>query len=420
MDDRLRFLDLFAGGGGLSEGFIQAGFEPVAHVESDGSACFTLRTRMAYHWLKSHDELQPYANYLNGGIPRKQFYQEVPEKVEASVIQAEIGEEMLPAIFGKLDTLLGNRRMDLIVGGPPCQAYSVVGRSRDRQGMKFDGRNYLYRHYARFLERYKPSYFIFENVTGLLSASDSDGLSHLDAMRGLFSQHGYETEHRILAANDYGVLQTRKRVFLVGHLGKREGFYPEPDKWSTQARVEEIFSDLPAIAAGTGDPGPCNIGHCSGVWAREAGVRNCNMPVTWHQARPHSSQDLEIYRIAVDLWDSRKARLKYNDLPEQLKTHRNRHSFCDRFKVVASELPYSHTVVAHIAKDGHYYIHPDIEQNRSITPREAARLQTFPDDYHFESASGAPERTPVFRQVGNAVPVLLARKIAEKLREVWL
>ncbi len=420
MNGSLKFLDLFAGGGGLSEGFIQGGFEPVAHVESDRSACFTLSTRMAYHWLKSHDRLDLYANYLNGAFTRKEFYQKVPEQVIKSVINAEVGYETLPGIFHKIDNLLNNRRLDLIIGGPPCQAYSLVGRSRDKRGMKCDERNYLYRHYAGFLKKYKPAYFIFENVAGLLSAKDSDGRSHFEAMRGLFSEHGYETEYRILSANDYGVLQSRKRVFLVGRFGKSEGFYPEPEKWFTKARVEEIFSDLPALAAGGGDPGPCCINPSNGVWAQETGIRNGDIPVTWHQARPNSDRDLEIYRIAVGLWNSEKARLKYNDLPERLKTHRNRESFCDRFKVVASDLPYSHTVVAHIAKDGHYYIHPDIEQNRSITPREAARLQAFPDDYYFESASGVPARTPVFRQVGNAAPVLLARKIAEKLKEVWI
>ncbi len=141
--------------------------------------------------------------------------------------------------------------------------------------------------------------------------------------------------------------------------------------------------------------------------------------MTWHQARPNTEQDLEIYRIAVDLWNRQKTRLNYNLLPDHLKTHRQRRAFLDRFKVVAADLPLSHTVVAHIAKDGHYYIHPDIAQNRSITPREAARLQTFPDDYYFESSSGVPGRTPAFRQIGNAVPVLLARKIAGKLQEVW-
>ena len=419
MNGCLKFLNLFAGGGGLSEGFIQAGFEPVAHVESERSACFTLNTRMAYHWMKSHDSLEPYVKYLNGDIRRQEFYQHVPEKVIKSVINNRIGDETLPIIFREVDDLLNNSKLDLIVGGPPCQAYSLVGRSRDKLKMKYDERNYLYRHYARFLEKYRPTYFVFENVVGLLSARDSEGRSHLETMRGLFSEHGYETEYKILSANEYGVLQSRKRVFLVGHIGKSEGFYPEPREWLPETNVEEIFLDLPDIAAGGGHPGPCIIRPGNGEWLTDAGIRNSDVPVTWHQARPQTDRDLEIYRIAVGLWNSEKSRLKYNHLPERLKTHNNVESFCDRFKVVASNLRYSHTVVAHIAKDGHYYIHPDLEQNRSITPREAARLQTFPDDYYFESATGTPARTPAFQQVGNAVPVLLARKIAERLRENW-
>ena len=210
-----------------------------------------------------------------------------------------------------------------------------------------------------------------------------------------------------------------KEVILVGRKGRDTGFYPVPDKWNPGTFVREIFSDLPPVAAGEGGPGPCRVGPYDGTWLYEANIRNDALPVTWHQARPHTAQDLRIYQIAVDLWDRKKTRLNYNTLADSLKTHRNRNSFLDRFKVVASDLPFSQTVVAHIAKDGHYYIHPDIDQNRSITPREAARLQTFPDDYYFESIGNAPRRTPVFRQIGNAVPVLLARKIADKLQEVW-
>ena len=102
----------------------------------------------------------------------------------------------------------------------------------------------------------------------------------------------------------------------------------------------------------------------------------------------------------------------------RLKTHKNRHSFVDRFKVVASNLSASQTVVAHIAKDGHYYIHPDIEQNRSLSIREAARLQSFPDDFYFEGESEKPSRTAAFKQIGNAVPVVLAEEIAIKINEL--
>jgi DNA (cytosine-5)-methyltransferase 1 len=417
---RLNFLDLFAGAGGLSEGFIRAGFEPVAHVESDQAACFTLRTRMAYHWLKACGRDELYADYLNGSTSRPDFYKRVPRQVVGSVINAEIGAATLLDIFRQVDALLENRKLDLIIGGPPCQAYSIVGRSRDRNRMKGDKRNFLYIYYAEFLKRYRPSYFVFENVTGLLSARDKDGKLYFDAMRNLFLDCGYETEFMTLSAEDYGILQSRKRIILAGKRGKSTGFYPLPDKWNPGVRVREIFDDLPTLASGEGGIGPCCVRPYCGTWQYEAGIRNDDLPVTWHQARPNTEQDLEIYRIVVDLWNREKTRLHYNALPDRLKTHRHRDSFLDRFKVVASDLAFSHTVVAHIAKDGHYYIHPDMDQNRSITPREAARLQTFPDDYFFESSNGVPMRTPAFRQIGNAVPVLLARKIADKLKEVWL
>ena len=420
MSRKLSYLDLFAGAGGLSEGFIRSGYEPVAHVEMDRAACFTLRTRTAYHWLKAQSDEEQYADYLNRRISRAELYEHVPDNLIRSVINSEITEATLPDIFRQIDALLGNRKLDLIIGGPPCQSYSLVGRSRSSNGMKGDSRNYLYTYYAEFLQRYEPTCFLFENVPGLRSAKEENGQLYFDSMRNLFRECGYETEYKQLSAQDYGVPQSRKRVFLVGMKGRFSGFdFPEPEKCTPSVFVEEFLSDLPPLAAGQGDAGPCHVRSNCGSWLNETGIRNDDLPVTWHLARPNTEQDLEIYRIAVELWNSNQTRLDYNELPDRLKTHRNRDSFRDRFKVVASDLSFSHAVVAHISKDGHYYIHPDIEQNRSLTPREAARLQTFPDDYYFESHFEVPQRTPAFRQIGNAVPVLLAHKIADTLKEVW-
>jgi DNA (cytosine-5)-methyltransferase 1 len=134
--------------------------------------------------------------------------------------------------------------------------------------------------------------------------------------------------------------------------------------------------------------------------------------VTQHIARPHNEQDLEIYSIAIDKWINDKERLKYSDIPKRLQTHNNTVSFLDRFKVV-DLFGHSHTLVAHIAKDGHYYIYPDSDQVRSISVREAARIQSFPDNYYFEGG-----RTAAFRQIGNAVPPLMAEAIANKLKHL--
>jgi DNA-methyltransferase (dcm) len=419
MKKRLKFIDLFAGAGGLSEGFIRAGFNPVAHVEMDQAACYTLKTRMAFHWLKSHDRLDRYRDYICGNIPRSAFYNFVPKKCIESVIYSKIGADSLTQIFKIIDEFLASSPLDLIIGGPPCQAYSLVGRARDKNRMQGDKRNYLFEYYAEFLKRYKPGCFVFENVMGLLSARDEKGHLYFNKMRDLFWKSGYNTEFKILSAEEYGVPQTRKRIILVGKRGKTTGFYPLPHKWQPDIQVKEVFSDLPGLKAGEGEVTPCRTKSYHKSYLYDANIKNDELGVTWHQARPNSEQDKEIYRIVVDRWNTSKKRLDYNDLPERLKTHRHRNSFLDRFKVVAADLPGSHTVVAHIAKDGHYYIHPDIKQNRSLTPREAARLQTFPDDYYFESATGIPNRTPAFRQIGNAVPVLLAQNIAGKLLEKW-
>ena len=144
----------------------------------------------------------------------------------------------------------------------------------------------------------------------------------------------------------------------------------------------------------------------------ETGIRDKYDVLTWHVARTNLERDREIYRMAVKLWKKEKKRLKYTDIPDELATHNNRNSFLDRFKVVADDLPATHTMVAHISKDGHYYIHPDIKQARSISVREAARIQSFPDNFFFEGS-----RTAAFRQIGNAVPPLLAKTIATALLE---
>lgn len=418
MPNALKFLDLFAGAGGLSEGFIRAGFQPVAHVEADTSACFTLKTRQAFHWLKNNNSIDIYSKYLRNEITRQQLYKTIPQNEIDSVINEFIGPDTLKSIFKKIDTLLGNTKLDLIVGGPPCQAYSLVGRSRSN--MVNDPRNHLYKYYAEFLKRYKPKYFVFENVLGLLTAKDPNGEFYFDKMKSLFVEIGYSIEYKTLSASEYGVLQNRKRIILVGKRGHRskKSFYPEIEKWAPEATVWDLLKDLPKINAGGGKSSPLEPISEPSQWLKDAQI-STDLPLTWHEARPHSEQDLEIYKHAVKLWDTEKRRLHYDDLPERLKSHKGRNSFVDRFKVVAGDLTACHTVVAHISKDGHHYIHPDIEQNRSLTPREAARIQSFPDDYYFENVSGKPARTSAFKQIGNAVPVLLAQKIAEKLLKDW-
>lgn len=413
----LNYIDLFAGAGGLSEGFIRAGFEPIAHVEIDEAACYTLKTRTAYHYLKSVKKYNTYVSYLKGEISRNDLYLSVPSELLDATINLPIGSESNPVIHKKIEKQIKERKVDLIIGGPPCQAYSLVGRARSANGMSGDPRNYLYVQYAKYLERYQPKVFVFENVLGLKSAKD--GL-YLRNMEKLFLKKGYKMKLFTVEANNFGVLQNRKRIIIIGW---KENLSPEvPNleliKNNANYKVKSLFSDLPKIQAGEGIDKFLKYKTKTNEYLNQSFIRNGIDVLTQHIARPHTKQDKEIYKIAVEKWNAKKERLNYNDLPERLKTHQNRHSFFDRFKVVAANELHSQTVVAHIAKDGHYYIHPDIEQNRSITVREASRLQSFPDDYYFEGVKESANRTAAFKQIGNAVPPLMAFEIALIIKKI--
>lgn len=413
MTKKLTFIDLFAGAGGLSEGFIRAGYEPIAHVEMDEAACYTLRTRAACNYLKENDGYEIYKQYLRGEINRDYLYSKVPAEILSSVINLPIGGDNNPKIHKAIEEQLGKRKVDLIIGGPPCQAYSLVGRARRKDGMKGDPRNYLYVQYAKYLEKYQPKLFVFENVLGLKSAGSG---IYLHNMEKLFEKKGYAMKLFTVEANNFGVLQNRKRVIIIGWHQQLKITLPDLEAIRSHKKhtVKELLTDLPVIQAGEGKDKYIQYPKPSNDYLHESGIRNGIDILTQHIARPHTRQDKEIYRIAVEKMKTGE-RLSYTELPGYLRTHKNEHSFIDRFKVVNDKAAYSQTVVAHIAKDGHYYIHPDIKQNRSLTVREAARLQSFPDDFYFEGVKEGKNRTAAFKQIGNAVPMLMAEKIARLL-----
>ena len=407
------FIDLFAGAGGLSEGFIRAGFTPIAHIEMNKYACDTLRSRMAYHYLKQHNRLEEYIKYLKEkqeGESGQKLWEKFPDEVIDSVINKEISDETLADIFIKVDKLKGNKQVDFIIGGPPCQAYSIVGRARDPKNMKKDPRNFLYKYYLQFLKRYEPKMFVFENVPGILSAQNGIHLENI--LKGI-DKAGYKIELKKLKASDYGVLQNRERVIIVGWRKELNLKYPELEKEENPYKIlPDLFSDLPERQQGEGSLTDIvqYVAPATG-YLQQSKVRNSLDFTTQHIARPHNLIDLEIYKRAIKLWLEKKARLNYADLPPELQKHNNKQAFLNRFQVVNHE-GCCHTVVAHIAMDGHYYIYPSLKQIRSITVREAARIQSFPDDYYFEGS-----RTAAFKQIGNAVPVILAEKIANKIKE---
>lgn len=405
---KIKFIDLFAGAGGLSEGFVKAGFTPVAHVEMNKDACDTLRTRTAFHWLKEKGQEEEYYDYLKGTITREELWNKIPVHLIKSVINKEISEDTLPIIFEQIDAELGTKKVDLVIGGPPCQAYSVAGRVR--KDMTNDPRNHLYKHYVEFLKKYQPKMFVFENVPGILSAKNGEYLQLIfDAVR----EAGYKLDKQVLNARDFGVLQDRKRVIIIGWRNDLNLEYPEFKKMEMQFQIaKHLFSDLPKIKSGQGNWGVSKYTKRTNEYLEFSGIRKEIDFTTQHISRFNNENDLEIYRIAVDKWVNQGKRLNYGELPERLIKHNNVKTFTNRFQVVNHE-GVSHTVVAHICADGHYYIHPDIHQNRSITVREAARIQSFPDDYFFESS-----RTAAFKQIGNAVPVLMGEGIAKKIKKL--
>jgi DNA (cytosine-5)-methyltransferase 1 len=404
----MRFIDLFAGAGGLSEGFIRAGFKPVAHVEMDASACDTLRTRTAFHVLEKKHRSDRYHDYLEKKITRDDLWKEIPKELWNSVIHSEISDETLPGIFDRIDALNAGQKVDVIIGGPPCQAYSLVGRSRDPNRMADDKRNHLYKYYAKFLKRYKPKFFVFENVLGLLSAGNK---KYFTEMRELFKKCGYETDFDVLNSDEYGVMQKRRRVIIIGRKGPEPFTFPKVERSPAHGKqiLTDLFADLPKLTQGGGED-VMSYSALPSDYVTEKHLRNGVGFVTQHITRPHNQNDLKIYRKAIEDWNTYGTRLKYDTLPAELQTHQNKKAFLDRYKVVDGK-GLSHTVVAHLAKDGHYFIHPDIKQLRSLSVREAARIQSFPDDYYFEGG-----RSSAFKQIGNAVPPLMAEKIAKSLR----
>lgn len=409
----MNFIDIFAGAGGLSEGFIRQGFLPIAHVEMNRDAAFTLRTRMVYHHLKTSNQINIYNNYILGEITRDHLY-EVNPLIENFVIQNEISDETIDSIFKVIDNnleILGQKSVDVLIGGPPCQAYSLVGRARDPYGKEHDPRNYLYKQYVKFLVKYEPKMFIFENVPGILTAGKGQLFNDV---KKYMDEAGYNIEARTLNASDFGVLQKRLRVILVGWKKGTSYLYPELDIITHKFQVNDLLSDLPRLEPGQSLKYGKYI--CSPTeYLEQFAIRNGSDILIQHIARPHNERDREIYKHVIQTWEKENRRLKYNELPEELKTHKNRESFLDRFKVVSSNQINSHTMVAHIAKDGHYYIHPDILQLRSLSVREAARIQSFPDNFFFEGS-----RTAIFTQIGNAVPPLMSEALALKVKHMIL
>lgn len=505
-------IDLFAGPGGLGEGFSSTSrFNIVASAEMDPVAHKTLTLRAFFRILREQapEGLSDYYSFCNGEADTPYTEQTLPywNKAEAEALCVELGTSKGNRILDEaiLKNLPKNEPW-VLIGGPPCQAYSLAGRSRNKGKLDYkpeeDKRHFLYREYLRIIKENEPTLFVMENVKGILSSrvngerifhsilSDLSAPSEVDG-GGEAEGHEYiicslvtgtcfkkgddpsklDPKDFVIQSEDYGIPQKRHRVILLGI--RSDVFAGSVPRLQHQPQVEvrNVISDLPQLRSRIsrspdnieewkktiqknmgavvsyitkkGEEGfrplseycfkslsalaEKNLDSGSNQLHRKLGDADKILYNNWfhdrklsvilnHEARSHMESDLTRYFYAAcfaqvyarspkgpaDFW-----------IPQLAPTHSNWQSgnFSDRFRVQLSNEPAT-TITSHISKDGHYYIHPDPVQCRSLTVREAARIQTFPDNYFFQG-----NRTQQYHQVGNAVPPKLARMIADAILE---
>jgi DNA (cytosine-5)-methyltransferase 1 len=507
-------VDLFAGPGGLGEGFSSLRGRPfriAVSAEMEDSAHRTLRLRAYYRLLErmGQNALLPYYKFCNGEaeLPYDESSRSIWEAAGEEALRLTLGEE---ADNRKLDGILkglalGPKFPWVLIGGPPCQAYSLVGRARNKGKNDYkaedDHRHFLYREYLRIIQQYRPAVFVMENVKGILSSSvggqkifqtilkdlaDPDSVVGQTKSAGGYRIHSLtcptfyksgmnlddiDPRDFIIRAEEYGIPQARHRVILLGirdditvtpqPLRPADGYRTvldaigalpslrsrlskEPDSAELWAKVVNRFLfDLKVAAASqpemadvrkvfaqyagkiasdmhAGSLRLCKSGNVTSIGAELGGWYADRRLRVWlnHETRSHMASDLCRYVFAASFAKARRrspsGHTEFMLLDTLRPEHENWESgkFKDRFKVQQADMP-STTITSHISKDGHYFIHPDPAQCRSLTVREAARLQTFPDNYFFQG-----NRTQQYHQVGNAVPPLLAHQIARVVRKI--
>ena len=499
-------IDLFAGPGGLGEGFFSLldeqknrCFKTVLSIEKDKFAHSTLELR-AFFRLFGDNVPEEYYRYMKGRITRENLFDKYPQQALAAATQAwhaELGSESLPyEVFDhRIDKALDGSNYWVLIGGPPCQAYSIAGRSRMKgrnlEAFENDPRHLLYREYLRILAAHTPPLFIMENVRGIISAkldgdnifskilSDlQDPVSYLDEINGTGDSKKHVI-YRLYSLTEptwalsgpsafvvrmkyYGIPQDRHRVII---LGVREDINIKPELLSKSCGFvssHQVIGNMPKLRSSL------SRGDSSGeAWSEvirkipktswiqdkkihpelrkeiisaanrirdslstgDRFVRSYNKPrymTDWfvdnnlrgvcnHSSRSHMKDDIYRYFFVSCFGRIYNRTPLLKDFPTELLPHHfnvraaiNERNglFSDRFRVQLRNTPAT-TITSHISKDGHYFIHFDPRQCRSLTVREAARIQTFPDNYFFEGP-----QTSQYQQVGNAVPPLLANQIA--------
>jgi DNA (cytosine-5)-methyltransferase 1 len=492
----IKVVDIFAGPGGLGEGFsayvgsrADRRFELAVSIEKDAVAHRTLRLRAFARRFVDRTLPGAYRGHLRGELPWEALVSAAPKEAahaEAEALNLALGPENVRLVRDRIAAAIGKTDSWLLIGGPPCQAYSLVGRARRRGNSAYvpeaDERQTLYVEYLQVLADHAPSAFVMENVKGLLSAQlNSCGMferirTDLNDPAKALRREGRSTGARrpryelralvaddatveddprrfIVRAEEFGIPQRRHRVILVGVRSDLSGSaLPTLVRAKEFRCVEKALAGLPPVRSGLSKTMDSDHEWVKAVkasirsgWLSQvdsdvrARIRSVvgdvvapkdgrggefigegARTVLNHSTRGHIAEDLHRYLFSSCFAGVRGSSPVLAEFPENLlPAHANVRGdasdavFGDRFRTQLSGEP-STTVTSHIAKDGHYYIHPDPSQCRSLTVREAARLQTFPDDYFF-----CGPRTAQYHQVGNAVPPKLAERIAKSVASLF-
>lgn len=398
------FIDLFTGCGGLSEGFLQTGrYEALAHVEWEQPMVDTLRHRLVTKWNESETDarkkvilfdIQKTDELVNGNWS------------DESILKYGSDNSDLVIKHG-LRGIVGKKHVDLIIGGPPCQAYSIHGRATDKNSMQNDYRNFLFESFCKVVAVFRPKIFVFENVGGLLSAKPG-GIPVRNRIYNAFTAIGYDIRNpedmpkSLYNAVNFEVPQNRPRVIIIGI--RRDANYTLDELYSSidkeqnkklHLTVKDAIGSLPALYP---LPKPIKDGRI--VHSHQL---NPNPNITQHEARNHGERERIIFKEWVENNMNHISHQAMIDFYFEKTGHK---TLYQKYKSLEWDKP-SHTVVAHLSKDGYMFIHPDPKQQRSITVREAACLMTFPMDFQFLGS------TPYnYKMIGNAVPVNFAKAIA--------
>ncbi len=496
MEKYLIVIDLFSGPGGLGEGFSSfesnnnRPFKIKLSIEKDINAFNTLKLRAFFRQF-SYDKIpDDYYSFLRREISIEDLYKKYPEQktaAENEIWQCTLGEEPTENVFKRIEKIIINEENWILIGGPPCQAYSLVGRSRNSKKWKenpkekeHDNRHFLYKEYLKILAKFHPAVFVMENVKGILSSKINEELIFEKILNDLnnpsnvfpgysrkkfkYKLYSFVKERKnnrdfIIKCEDYGIPQKRHRVII---LGIREDLNIEPEilkKDPCTVTVKDFIGDMPVLRSKLSKQKDSlaywkkeikkiinvkikdsnlneeikknlikleneKFNFDNGAEYLNFNVNKINIPevlkkakiidqrikgIVNNESRSHRADDLLRYFYCSCFSKTYNKSPNLNDFIEELlPDHKNVKSgnFVDRFKVQMWN-DSSTTITSHISKDGHYYIHPDPLQCRALTVREAARLQTFPDNYFFTGP-----RTHQYHQVGNAVPPFLARKLA--------